>query len=73
MLSHKPFNTPASCLFALFLLVTIPGIAQPADPWKVKANIRPGMEYYGITVANGMLGIVSSPEPFRVKDVVLAG
>jgi protein-glucosylgalactosylhydroxylysine glucosidase len=73
MLSHNRFNTPASCLFALFLLVTITGTAQPADPWKVKANIRPGMEYYGITVANGMLGIVSSPEPFRVKDVVLAG
>ncbi|HEY8918816.1 MAG TPA: glycoside hydrolase family 65 protein, partial [Chitinophaga sp.] len=29
--------------------------------------------YYGITVANGMIGIVSSPEPFKVKDVVLAG
>jgi len=29
--------------------------------------------YYGITVANGMIGMVSSPEPFKVKDVVLAG
>ncbi|MEO6630075.1 MAG: glycoside hydrolase family 65 protein, partial [Mucilaginibacter sp.] len=29
--------------------------------------------YYGITVANGMIGIVSSPEPFKVKNVVLAG
>ncbi|HET6994228.1 MAG TPA: glycoside hydrolase family 65 protein, partial [Chitinophagaceae bacterium] len=29
--------------------------------------------YYGVTVANGMIGIVSSPEPFKVKDVVLAG
>ena len=26
-----------------------------------------------VTVANGMIGIVSSPEPFKVKDVVLAG
>src|SRR5262249_6387035 len=43
------------------------------DPWKVSANtIDPG-HYYGITVANGMIGIVSSPEPFKVKDVVLAG
>lgn len=43
------------------------------DPWKVKATqIDPG-NYYGITVANGMLGIVSSPEPFKVKEVVLAG
>ncbi|MFX5550631.1 hypothetical protein ABTD75_18585, partial [Acinetobacter baumannii] len=35
-------------------------------------NINPA-HYYGITVANGMIGIVSSPEPFKVKDVVLAG
>lgn len=43
------------------------------DPWIIKAaNIDPN-NYYGITVANGMVGIVSSPEPFKVKDVVLAG
>src|SRR6266498_1519029 len=43
------------------------------DPWIIKAsNIDPS-NYYGITVANGMIGIVSSPDPFKVKDVVLAG
>ena len=43
------------------------------DAWKIKADkIDPG-NYYGVTVANGMIGIVSSPEPFKVKDVVLAG
>jgi protein-glucosylgalactosylhydroxylysine glucosidase len=47
--------------------------AQVADPWIIKAqNIDPS-NYYGITVANGMIGIVSSPEPFKIKDVVLAG
>jgi protein-glucosylgalactosylhydroxylysine glucosidase len=46
-------------------------IAQ--DPYKISANITPNMEYYGVTVANGMIGVVSSPEPFKVKDVVLAG
>jgi trehalose/maltose hydrolase-like predicted phosphorylase len=44
-----------------------------ADPWKIMAdNIDPSI-YYGVTVANGMIGIVSSPEPFKVKNVVLAG
>jgi len=43
------------------------------DSWKIDVNVRPGMDYYGVTVANGMIGIVSSPEPFKVKDVVLAG
>jgi protein-glucosylgalactosylhydroxylysine glucosidase len=43
------------------------------NPYKISASIKPGMEYYGETVANGMIGVVSSPEPFIVKDVVLAG
>src|ERR1700741_5634788 len=43
------------------------------DPWIIKATSIDPSNYYGITVANGMIGIVSSPEPFKVKDVVLAG
>jgi len=43
------------------------------DPWIIKADKIDPSNYYGITVANGMIGIVSSPEPFKVKDVVLAG
>ncbi len=47
--------------------------ASAQDPWKITAaNIDPS-NYYGITVANGMIGIVSAPEPFKIKDVVLAG
>jgi protein-glucosylgalactosylhydroxylysine glucosidase len=59
----------ASALF-IFLMMNK---AQAQDPWKISAGITPGQPYYGITVANGMLGIVSAPEPFKVKDVVLAG
>ena len=43
------------------------------DPWKIKAAKIDGKNYYGVTVANGMIGIVSSPDVFKVKDVVLAG
>lgn len=43
------------------------------DPWKVEATAINPSNYYGVTVANGMIGIVSSPEVFKVKDVVLAG
>ncbi len=47
--------------------------AQPIDPWRMTApNIDPA-NYYGITSANGMIGIVSSPDPFKVKEVVLSG
>jgi trehalose/maltose hydrolase-like predicted phosphorylase len=47
--------------------------AQSVDPWVVKAEKVDPSNYYGVTVANGMIGVVSSPEPFKVKDVVLAG
>ncbi|MBI1344422.1 MAG: glycoside hydrolase family 65 protein [Terrimonas sp.] len=59
--------------FLLSLLSMMLLAVRPQDPWKIQASVTPGMEYYGITVANGMLGIVSSPEPLKVKDVVLAG
>jgi trehalose/maltose hydrolase-like predicted phosphorylase len=43
------------------------------DVWTVKADNIDPYNYYGVTVANGMVGIVSSTEPFKVKDVVLNG
>ena len=51
-----------------------PGLASGrSDAWHIVAdNIDPA-NYFGITVANGMIGLVSSPEPMRVKDVVLNG
>ncbi len=43
------------------------------SPWHLKAvNIDPS-NYYGITCANGMIGLVSSPEPMKIQDVVLNG
>src|ERR1051326_4081731 len=62
------------CLsFCIALVFSIQAFSQSADPWKIRAGKIDPSNYYGITVANGMIGIVSSPEPFRVKDVVLAG
>jgi len=56
----------------VFVLVAN-AFSQAVDIWKVKADKIDPSSYYGVTVANGMIGIVSSPEPFKVKDVVLAG
>lgn len=56
-------------LLTCLLAATIHG----QDSWTVHAeNIDPA-NYYGVTVANGMIGIVSSPEPMRIQDVVLNG
>ena len=47
--------------------------AQSTDTWTINAdNIDPA-NYYGVTVANGMIGLVSSTEPFKAKDIVLNG
>lgn len=56
-----------------FSFIIIAHTCPAQDPWKISANNIDPNNYYGITVANGMIGIVSSPEPFKVKDVVLAG
>jgi trehalose/maltose hydrolase-like predicted phosphorylase len=59
--------------FVLSLLFSTITVSGQTDPWKLQATRPDPSNYYGITVANGMIGIVSSPEPFKVKDVVLAG
>src|SRR5438876_6473351 len=56
-----------------FSLVLLIKFSAAQDTWKIKADKIDATNYYGITVANGMIGVVSSPEPFKVKDVVLAG
>jgi len=62
-----------NCVISLLFSLSALFIQAQTDPWIIKAaNINPA-EYYGITVANGMIGIVSAPEPFKIKDVVLAG
>lgn len=44
-----------------------------AQEWTIESNKIDPNNYYGVTVGNGMIGIVSSPEPMKVKDVVLNG
>jgi trehalose/maltose hydrolase-like predicted phosphorylase len=57
--------------FTFLVLTMIPSFAQ--DPWKINSTKIDPSNYYGITVANGQIGIVSSAEAFKVKEVVLAG
>lgn len=61
--------------FAFSVLFFVSGLknSNAQDPWKLNAVAIDPANYYGITVANGMIGVVSSPEPFKVKEVVLAG
>ncbi len=66
---------PGKFIFSFFIAVfsISSGFSQNINPWVISTSSVVPAGYYGITVANGMIGIVSSPEPFKVKDVVLAG
>ena len=58
----------------LLLAAGLPLAAQTTpDPWRITADKIDPANYYGETVANGMIGLVSSPVPFQLKNVVLAG
>ncbi|MBD1364211.1 glycoside hydrolase family 65 protein [Mucilaginibacter sp. ZT4R22] len=60
-------------LFSLLISLSASLGSYAQNPWVIKADKIDPANYYGITVANGMIGVVSSPEPFKVKNVVLAG
>src|SRR5882724_2470818 len=60
-------------LFFIFSIFSIPGGAQSVDGWKVEATNFDRKNYFGVTLGNGMIGLVSSPDPMKVKDVVLNG
>lgn len=60
-------------LLLCFFVWPLSTAAWSQDAWKITAPAVQPAGYYGVTVANGMIGIVSSPEPFRVREVVLAG
>ena len=59
--------------FFIAILSIINVVCLSQDAWKIRTDRIDPSNYYGITVANGMIGIVSSPDPFKVKEVVLAG
>lgn len=43
------------------------------SPWHIVADDIDPNNYYGVTVANGMVGLVSSPNPPKVNEVILNG
>ena len=61
-------------LFCIGLLISAISFSQTKiDPWVISVNPVNPTGYYGVTVGNGIIGIVSSPDPLQTKDVVLAG
>ncbi len=51
-------------------------MTQPSVPhstWQLAAPHIDPANYFGVTVANGMVGLVSSAQPMQVQDVILNG
>lgn len=71
MLNPIVIKRNVAVLFLSSLIFINNGFAQ--NPWVIKAEKIDPANYQGITVANGMIGLVSSPEPLKLKNVVLAG
>ena len=46
-------------------------LAAAQDPWHLTATSMDG--YTGITLANGYTGLVTTPDPFKAKRIVLGG
>lgn len=63
-------------IIAFFLLFPFLGVSAQvtsSEGWTLKAENFINEKYYGVTSANGMIGLVSTQEPFRVGETVLAG
>ena len=60
--------------FTAAILYGVAAVAQPvAEEWTLSASDFSSKNYYGVTSANGVIGLVSSPEPFSIKETVLSG
>lgn len=67
------FTKKKLSLLLLFVSFLSYGQELQQSPWHIVASQIDPNNYYGITVANGMVGLVSSHEPMKVSDVVLNG
>lgn len=61
------------CCILISLTMTMNAQDLSTSPWHLVAEDIDPNDYYGITCANGVIGMVSSPQPMQIKDVVLNG
>jgi trehalose/maltose hydrolase-like predicted phosphorylase len=60
-------------IFTSLIVLAFLGSASAQDNWLISADSIDRSNYYGISSANGVIGIVSSSEPLKVSDVILNG
>lgn len=66
-------------VFCMAYILTLPSLtyANPStsaiDPWKIVVETPLKGDYYGITSANGQIGIVSSRKPLKADNLIIGG
>ncbi len=73
--NFQPSDIMKKLMLPVAIFLVSSGFAQDntRSPWHLQATAIDPSNYYGVTVANGMVGIISSYEPMKVADVVLNG
>jgi protein-glucosylgalactosylhydroxylysine glucosidase len=73
MNTSRLYQFPVREVLALISIFLCSVSAFAQNEWQIQSRDINPSDYFGVTVANGMIGIVSSPDPMRVQDVVLNG
>ena len=60
-------------IISLCICTLLPGSLQAQDPWVISVDKPLQGDYYGITSANGQIGLVSSRSPMQVDKIVVGG
>jgi trehalose/maltose hydrolase-like predicted phosphorylase len=62
-------------LLLFWVVIYTPTVKGQSTGWTLTAEVSktPNDPYYGVTMANGMIGIVSSRDPLKVESTVLNG
>jgi protein-glucosylgalactosylhydroxylysine glucosidase len=59
-------------ILSVFLIFCVSSFAQvKSDEWNLTANSR--TNYFGVTMANGQIGIVTNDTPLTTKEIILNG
>lgn len=65
---------PPAVLSAVVMFYVAVATGEPAsDTWLIDSGPIDSKHYFGETVANGMIGILSAPQPFRIAQILLNG
>lgn len=75
MKRSKILTLKSILIMTIVMTAATNGVAQDYSKsgWHIEAKDIDPNNYYGVTLANGMVGLVSSTKPMQVKDVVLNG